>query len=365
MYLEKSERTYHPSLDILRGIAIILVVLYHCFDSVALFRFGWMGVDLFFVLSGYLITDLLLHSRENKHYIRNFYVRRALRIFPLYYVTIFLFFKLGSVTFSQQEAGSTFGYYAHHSLWFWTFTQNWLMAFEGPPPTPYLSHFWSLAIEEQFYLFWPLLIYFIRNLQLLKKIILGLVVAAIVIRVNIWLNGEHLEAYYCNTLTRMDSLLMGCLLAVHLKQGRTVSMKFIHLAFISFSAVVVSSLFLYGNVNQKNLLFASVGYTGTACFFTALLYLLVKNESLLLPLTKKLQPIRYIGKISFGIYVYHLPIYLLLNYFIFKYLANNENLFYTQSTFISSLSIILTVLASSLSFYLLEKPILNLKRRFP
>lgn len=365
MYLEKSERTYHPSLDILRGIAIIFVVLYHCFDTVALFRFGWMGVDLFFVLSGYLITNLLLQSKENKHYIRNFYVRRALRIFPLYYITIFIFFKLASVTFSNQEAGSTFGYYTNHSSWFWTFTQNWLMAFEGPPPTPYLSHFWSLAIEEQFYLFWPLLIFFIKNLQLLKKIIIGLIVAAIAIRLNIWLNGAHVEAYYCNTLTRMDSLLMGCLLAVHLKQGRNVPMQFIHLAFICFFAVVVSSLFLFGNVNAKNLLFASVGYTCTASFFTACLYLLVKHESLLQPFTSKLQPIRFIGKISFGIYVYHLPIYLLLHYFIFKYLANNQDLFYTQSTFISSLSIILTVLASSISFYLLEKPILNLKSRFP
>ena len=359
-----TERTYHPSLDILRGIAITFVVLFHCFGTVSFFRFGWMGVDLFFVLSGYLITDLLLHSRGNKHFFRNFYVRRALRIFPLYYLTIFVFFNLGSLTFSNQETGSAFGYYAHHSMWFWTFTQNWLFSMDGPPPMPYLSHFWSLAVEEQFYLLWPFLIFFVKNLNLLKKIIITLVVVAVVIRCSMWINEAQLQAYYCNTLARMDSLLLGCLLAVHMKQGLQVRMRYIHLAITGFLALILFSLFLYGNLSHKNLLFASVGYTCTACFFTALLYLLIKNESLLLPFTNRLQPVRFIGKISFGIYVYHLPIYLLLHYFIFKYLANNPNLFYTQSLFISSLSIILTILASSLSFYLLEKPILNLKSRF-
>ena len=151
------ERTYYPALDVLRGIAIILVFFYHTFHFIPFFEFGWMGVDLFFVLSGFLITDLLLVTQKNKNFFRNFYIRRFLRIFPLYYLVLTVFLVLSPYFFSQQNLNE-YTYYNQNQFWFWAQLQNWLFVTKGLGNSPYLSHLWSLAIEEQFYLFWPLLV---------------------------------------------------------------------------------------------------------------------------------------------------------------------------------------------------------------
>lgn len=104
---------------------------------------GWSGVDLFFVLSGFLITTILIQTRDEPRYFRNFFMRRVLRIFPVYFGSLFLVFSL--VEHPQYEP------------WYWLFVQNWLPVFEGTLPPMPLQPYWSLAIEEQFYLIWPLL----------------------------------------------------------------------------------------------------------------------------------------------------------------------------------------------------------------
>src|SRR5947209_20530866 len=92
--------------------------------------------------------------------------------------------------------------------------------------TPYLSHFWSLAVEEQFYILWPLLIYFTKNLRKMKKIIIALILLALSARIYIWSQYPlDLVKYYCNTLTRMDSILMGCFLSIHIKEGKEIGNK--------------------------------------------------------------------------------------------------------------------------------------------
>ena len=157
-------RTYYPALDVLRGIAILLVFFYHNFSFLQVFEFGWIGVDLFFVLSGFLITDILLSSQGGRNFFRNFYARRFLRIFPLYYITLIAFFLLAPYVFSQQNA-DVVTYYNTNQLWFWSHLQNWLFVNKGMSSSPMLSHFWSLAVEEQFYLFWPLIIFILKDLK--------------------------------------------------------------------------------------------------------------------------------------------------------------------------------------------------------
>jgi len=366
MHSQTAARTHYPGLDVLRGLAISIVVFYHNFGSVSFFRFGWLGVDLFFALSGFPITDLLLNSRDNKYYFRNFYIRRILRIFPIYYLVLIIFFSFSPILFSQKDPTSTFSYYNNNKVWFWSYFQNWLMVHKGPPPVPFLAHFWSLAIEEQFYLFWPLFVFFIKKLETLKKVIILLIGIAIVTRLCVWFQyPKEVEAFYCNTFTRMDSLLMGCLLAVHLIQGKAISQKVIKLVVLSFMTFILISLLFFGNIRQDNLLFPTIGYSLTAAFFCSLLYLLIKHEAYLLPWLKHLKPLSFMGKISYGMYVYHLPIYLILGYLLSGILSSYFNSSFNHALFLSALSILLTIIASTASFYLLEKPILNLKKHFP
>jgi peptidoglycan/LPS O-acetylase OafA/YrhL len=366
MYPQTAARTYYPVLDVLRGLAISIVVFYHNFGSVSFFRFGWMGVDLFFVLSGFLITDLLLKSRETKFYFRNFYVRRVLRIFPLYYLVLLAFYILSPILFSEKGPDTTFSYYNENKLWFWSYFQNWLMVHKGPAPVPFLSHFWSLAVEEQFYIFWPILIFFVKNLDRLKKVILGLIGLAVVVRICTWAAHPHeVEVFYCNTLTRMDSLLVGCFLAVHLKQGKEISISTIKVILLSFIMLIVASLAIFGNVRQDNMLFPTVGYSISAAFFGAILYLLVRHETHLLPWLKHLKALSFLGKISYGMYVYHIPIYLILNYLISLVIDDHSMSFLGHALVVSVLSLLFTIIASTISFYFLEKPILSLKKHFP
>jgi peptidoglycan/LPS O-acetylase OafA/YrhL len=155
-----------PALDELRAVAVLMVFAFHSYVLVenplapapawygALFRSLWSGVDLFFVLSGFLISGILLDTREQPGMLKTFYLRRTLRIFPLYYATLLLWFVLlrplwsPSGQFQAMEAAQG---------WFWSYSFNIRAALYGPIPS-FFDHFWSLAVEEQFYLIWPLTI---------------------------------------------------------------------------------------------------------------------------------------------------------------------------------------------------------------
>src|SRR6476620_3181673 len=126
---DQIETVYYPSLDGIRGLAILLVVGFHNFGYLTLFKFGWLGVDLFFVLSGYLITGILYKSLGTENYLKNFYIKRVLRIFPLYYSILFLTLFVAA-TFPTLK--DNLSYYSKNQWWFWTYLQNWLFAFKMP-----------------------------------------------------------------------------------------------------------------------------------------------------------------------------------------------------------------------------------------
>src|SRR5690606_28459276 len=121
-------RLYYPALDGLRGLAILLVVVYHNFGFINYFFFGWLGVDLFFVLSGFLITDILLRTLGQPNYLRNFYTRRVLRIFPLYYLALIIFL----IIIPKTNLSLDLAYYKENEIWLWTYIQNWLYIFKHP-----------------------------------------------------------------------------------------------------------------------------------------------------------------------------------------------------------------------------------------
>ena len=178
-------------------------------------------------------------------------------------------------------------------------------------------------------------------------------------------NPSDMVKYYCNTLTRMDSLLMGCLLAVWLKEGKTISNKVINRTLFFCASFFTIGVILGENFKQTNPYFSTIGYTIVSIFFAALLYQFIKGEIKPLIWLKNSPVLNFIGKISFGIYVFHIPIYLVLSSMLLTLLQQQFGMNNWTALFsIASISLVLTLVASILSFYLLEKPILNLKRHF-
>jgi len=202
------------ALDGLRGLAILAVVLMHCAMFVMVrpdirdhwltrtLQLGWSGVDLFFVLSGFLITGILLRTKERPHYFRNFYARRALRIFPLYYVVVtLLLFVL------PRESATT----AAEKVPYYLYLQNFAWVWPGEAHRDIARDItWSLAVEEQFYLVWPAVVWFTSRERLLR-VCVALIAIAIALRFVLLGNGVSV---YFLTPCRFDTLAAGACLAL-------------------------------------------------------------------------------------------------------------------------------------------------------
>jgi peptidoglycan/LPS O-acetylase OafA/YrhL len=205
-------RQHYPALDGLRGVAILLVVFLHNFGFMNYFFFGWLGVDLFFVLSGFLITEILLRTVGKPGFLKNFYARRVLRIFPLFYLTLVIcLLLLPSIKSLNLQAN----YYTDNQLWLWTYLQNWLYVIKEPYGDKLLLHTWSLAVEEQFYLLWPLLILIIRRPKHLLWVMMSILILVGIARYIIWsYKVEDLAYSSLYTFTRIDGLCIGSMVAL-------------------------------------------------------------------------------------------------------------------------------------------------------
>jgi peptidoglycan/LPS O-acetylase OafA/YrhL len=214
-----------PRLDGIRGLAILLVMLYHLthfglargpFENalVAIPSIGWSGVDLFFVLSGFLITGILLRSRASSTYYGSFYARRVLRIFPLYYATL-VFFLIVVPRLGVFAAANDFWSpgVPRETIWYWLFLSNFRAAWLGAWDHQILSIAWSLAIEEHFYLAWPFIVRFASDRRLLA--ICGATIAgALALRVALVAVGVNERAIYTLTPCRLDPLATGAAIAI-------------------------------------------------------------------------------------------------------------------------------------------------------
>jgi len=301
------------ALDGFRGLAVLLVILFHF----GYLEIGWTGVQIFFVLSGFLITSILVNESDLPlaFYLKRFYWRRTLRIFPLY----FAYLAAVAVVYAVWAAPEVFG-----REWpnLFTYTFNFLRAWPDYVNSMYLGHFWSLSVEEQFYLFWPLLI-FLTPRKRLTAVITGILIFGPIAR---GLTAEYLgrhfsqdhhylgQAVYSVTWAQVDAFAIGALLAVRRRKSAGSLSPLIGCSMLLVGAGLVNTWLLKGRVTLDTSLGFPInmirngehiwGYT-LINFAAAALVLTCLGENRVSRLFRS-RPLAYTGKISYGLYVYHL-----------------------------------------------------------
>ena len=376
--IEPSVSGHIPALDALRGLAIVLVMVGHFshFDGmppvVALDRMiktiavaGWVGVDLFFVLSGFLITGILYDSKGGRHYFRNFFARRVLRIFPVYYACLVVFLVVLPRLFPNDS-----GFQAIRSdgFWYWTYLTNLKIAKFGFPAFPVLGHFWSLAIEEQFYFVWPAVVLLSARADLIR-ICLLCIVGSLVLRVAFVLGGYG-DAAYVLTPARMDSLAVGAVLAIAARSpgGLTRITRLAQPTAAIVGAVLVTLFVWRGGLAPWDPLMETIGHTLLACFFGAVLVLALTSPPKTFP--GKIfdsSKLSFFGRYSYALYVFHAPIlFFHLDRFLPLGLVPTVfgSLLLKKAVFVTS-AMAVSVVIAMISWHLCEKQFLKLKRFFP
>ncbi len=349
----KEKLKYFKQLDGLRAIAAISVVTFHFiferkFSDSIWERYSFLsftdvlqhGVTLFFVLSGFVITRILINTKEQQNYFYRFYKNRILRIFPLYYlyliITYFVF------PFIQ---GKNLNFDFQRQLPFYFFLQNmhWLTNLDSVGP----GHFWSLAVEEHFYLLWPIIV-FLTPLKKLKLVTLSLITISLPIK--FYFVRNNIDINY-NSFSRFDSILIGSFISIlefnlNFKLKKTSNFFFLFMfSILLFLGGILylfqDSLMLYKSIFKHLIL---------GMFFGFVIYNLISFEDSKINKLLKSIVMQYLGKISFGIYVWHI-------------LAFQITLMFSFSSVLSNflISIFLTIILAHISYFYFEKRFLALK----
>lgn len=326
--------------------------------------YGVLGVDLFFVLSGFLITGLLLRAKGRPNYFRNFYARRTLRIFPLYFgVLVALFLVLPRfVTLSPMLNEA-----ARHQVWLWTYTSNFYIAHVATwQSLTYVNHFWSLAIEEHFYLAWPLIV-FACDRRLLTRICVGVLLGGLALRVGLAMAGVNELSISVLTPCRVDTLCAGALLALLASSERHVEDLFprAKMAAVLFALAVVivsawcslTDLWVPTLHQVRNSL-----YNG---FFASLILLSVDGSSGALGRLFRNRTLQLFGRYSYGLYVYHA----MLLWVIFEFGVESRldawlGDHWLTMVAIAVLGTVISFVVAVLSYELIEARFLAIKRFF-
>jgi peptidoglycan/LPS O-acetylase OafA/YrhL len=309
--LSLSSRTHLTAMDGVRGLAIFAVLLYHgTVGSIrakgfgllllgSIFHMGWLGVDLFFGLSGFLITGILLDTTHDPRYFRTFYLRRALRIFPLYY-GILLAFAVLTIPLAIRWNG-TAGYlllYLQNYIGYGRLT----LATRFMPI--HLEHLWSLAVEEQFYLIWPAVVWVFRREGNVIGAALFVVIACPTLRYFYFDHGGFLQSAYLWTPFRADALAWGAI-AAWLARYRPRWVGAVGAMLLVCGSVATALvMFRSGGFDQYNINVIRFGYSATGATFSGLLLRLLMPDSIIAKGFRNKQ-LRWLGKYSYGIYVYH------------------------------------------------------------
>ena len=359
-----ASRTYYPALDGLRGMAILLVLCYHNFNYLQISKAGWIGVDLFFVLSGFLITGILLREKGSHHFLAHFYTRRILRIFPIYYLSLLAFIFLLPRLIKYPI---DLHFYQQNQQWFWLYLQNWFFIFTRQFNNHFLDHFWSLALEEQYYLVWPCLILLIKTPGKIISVLLSVLSLLVVARIIVWLfQFPGLSYISLYKFSRIDGLCIGSLLACFFSGPCKITKiaDKIRIAFILLSILVILPgirIIFHSRLPY----FSCCVYPGIAILFGLLTHCCLDPE-IQNPVSRFFNKawIKFIGKISYGLYLVHWPIYQLVAKKTADSFSRPANHFLGYELLVSMIATAVATIVAVISYYCIEVHFLKLKRFF-
>ncbi len=358
------DHTYLKQLDGLRFVAVALVLYDHWLTESNHWPFGALGVNLFFVLSGFLITRILLQSKTKnfgnagglKNYLKTFYIRRTIRIFPIYYLSIIVLwlFQDPSVVgkLSWHFLYATNIYIAHYNTWLGV-----------------TDHFWSLAVEEQFYVLFPIILFFL-NRKYVIPFFIGVIILSFGLRVYNYEIGADWKISYVSMFTCLDAFAFGGIMAYLILYKNEVFKKLFsnrYLLLVSFVALI-GQLFLEKSIDDGHNFAVDVleRFVASIFFFFLIGGAVLGYKGWLKWLLEN--PVsNYLGKISYGLYIYH--------NFIFNHYHSAADhpvrqmfaafpLTYTNHILRLTILFMVAVLMATISWYVIEKPINKLKDRF-
>lgn len=314
---------------------------------------GHLGVDLFFVLSGFLITSLLVQewNQFGAINLRLFYIRRALRLFPALFAVIVV-----CSIYSDLFATSTEQSMLHKGVFYSMFySSNWYQAFNGMGTLGILSHTWSLSIEEQFYILWPPLLAYLLRLKCKHwRVLMALTVTIIFIALNravLWQGQLSFARVYASLDTRADAILLGCLLGL-LTSWKLLPMlsRRITLVLSISLCLLLTIMFLFCS-NYAGYMYRG-GLAGFAAAAATFVYLLLTWMPRFITTILEFSPLAWIGRLSYGLYLWHIPI------FNFCYNPSHP----LPLRLLTAFGV--TFATATVCYYLIERPCLRFKRRF-
>ncbi len=371
---------YFPQLDGLRFIAFFLVFIHHFppgavyftegtilyFITLKAATYGWIGVDIFLCLSSFLLTSLLImeHQNTGSVSIKQFFIRRALRIWPLYYLLIIL----GFVIFPCLKFISPSFHSAHHGLLvkqhffpFAIFMGNFSYAYFTDSLTASIGPLWTVSLEEQFYLFWPILLFILlpRDKKWFFCTLGSIVIFSMIVRLYILKNNIPYPTVWVFTLARLDPFALGAILShIHLNpKFKARPLIALGLAIILFKLAICCST----GIGAKNTFWQLLAVDVASCL---LIYSALHSSRLGKILSIK--PLRWLGKISFGLYMFHAIVIAAMTSYVIPYLGHKQlseySFFVWVLVFLAGL--LVTILCATISYYGFEKHFLKLKHRY-
>jgi len=345
-----------PSLNGIRAISILIVIFSHFkilnnfirnnFYPALILENGALGVNIFFVISGFLITKLLIAEEEKKGQVslKNFYIRRILRIFPAYYFLLIIYyllqnFKLIQLSNSSWISALTYSKFLNHSL------------------DVYSEHLWSLSVEEWFYLFWPFIFIYLPR----RRLLIALIVIILVPLIRLYGYNHKIYLFEIDGLTlfqRADGLMIGCIIALFYEKSLQLSIKIFK--FIKFPKLLLLIFFCFAvfleNLNIKHHLHLGIflipllgsGGTITLLFIGLLILFSINDKTSWWYFFLNSKIMNYLGKLSYSLYLWQQ----IIIYGSLGFVSNKPyNLFFT-------------FLLANISHYFIERPFLKLKNKF-